>query len=97
MLKAKAEIKFTIKGRDFDPKYIRPIFNLGDNILISGVLSSPDELYLNNQNYDVIIDFFTVTPEAYSEIHPCLKPNTTLAMQEDANRIIGIAKIYETI
>ena len=68
MLKASAEIKFTIEGRDFSGKYFRPVFNIGDGIMISGALVSEHELYENNKAYNVDIDFFTVDGEAYKKI-----------------------------
>ena len=95
MLKAKAEIQFTINERKFDKKYFRPIFNFGNKLLFSGNLISDDDIYLQNQKYIVDIDFFTIEDEAFSVISPILRPGMNLAIQEGAHRIVGIAKILE--
>ena len=95
MLKAKAEIQFTINERKFDKKYFRPIFNFGNKLLFSGNLISDDDIYLYNQKYLVDIDFFTIEDEAFSVVNPILKPGMNLAMQEGAHRIVGIAKLLE--
>ena len=95
MLKAKAEIQFTLNERKFDKKYFRPIFNFGNKLLFSGNLISDDEIYLQNQTYYVDIDFFTIEDEAYSTISSILKPGMNLAIQEGANKIVGIAKLLE--
>jgi hypothetical protein len=95
MLKAKAEIQFTIDGRKFDKKYFRPTFNFGNNLLFSGNLISDDDIYLQNHPYIVEIDFFTVEDDAYRAINPVLKPGMYLAIQEGAHKIVGIAKLLE--
>ena len=95
MLKAKAEILFTIDGRQFDKKYFRPTFNFGNNLLFSGNLISNDDVYLQNHTYVVDIDFFTIKDEAYSAVSPVLKTGMDFAIQEGANKIVGIAKLLD--
>jgi hypothetical protein len=95
MLKAKAEIQFTIEGRKFDKKYFRPTFNFGNNLLFSGNLISEDDIYLQNHQYLVDIDFFTIEDDGYRAINPVLKPGMDLAIQEGAQKIVGIAKLLE--
>jgi hypothetical protein len=95
MLKAKAEIQFTIDGRRFDKRYFRPTFNFGNNLLFSGNLKSDDEIYVQNQPYTVEIDFFTIEDDAYKAVNPVLKPGMDFAIQEGAHKIVGIAKLLE--
>ena len=95
MLKAKAEIQFTINGRKFDRRYFRPTFNFGNNLLFSGNLISDNEVYLQNHPYIVGIEFFTIEDEAYTVISPILKEGMDFAIQEGAHKIVGIAKLLE--
>ena len=95
MLKAKAEIQFTIDGRKFNKKYFRPTFNFGNNLLFSGNLISNDDIYLQNHPYLVDIDFFTIEDEAYSAVSPILRTGMDFAIQEGAHKIVGIAKLLE--
>ena len=95
MLKAKAEILFTIDGRQFDKKYFRPTFNFGKNLLFSGNLISNDDIYLQNHLYLVDIDFFTIRDEAYLAVSPVLKTGMDVAIQEGAHKIVGIARLLD--
>ena len=95
MLKAKAEIQFTIDGRVFNKKYFRPIFNFGNNLLFSGNLISDEDVYLHNHPYTVNIDFFTIEDEAFNVICSILKSGMDLAIQEGAHKIVGIAKLID--
>jgi len=95
MLKAKAEIQFTIKNRNFNRNYFRPVFNFGNGLLFTGFLKSDDNKYLYNQKYTVDIDFFTIKDEAYSAVQPLLKDGMDIAIQEGASKIVGIAKAWD--
>ena len=93
MLKAKAEIQFTLEGREFVNKYIRPIFNFGEGLLFSGNIKSNQKVFKPQQRYAVDIDFFSIEDEAYDAVKPLLKDEMDLAIQEGAYRVIGIANI----
>ena len=95
MLKAKAEIQFTIDGRVFNKKYFRPTFNFGNNLLFSGNLISDEDVYLHNQPYIVDIDFFTIEDEAFNALSSVLKSGMDFAIQEGARKIVGIAKLLD--
>ena len=96
MLKAKAEIQFTLPDRTYHgSKHFRPVFRFGDGLLFSGTVSSDETEYTPNKKYLVDIDFFTIEDEAFSVINPILKPGMNLAIQEGSHRIVGIAKLLE--
>ena len=95
MLKAKAEIQFTIDGRKFDKRYFRPTFNFGNNLLFSGNLVSDNDVYLHNHPYIVGIEFFTIEDEAFTMVAPVLRAGMDFAVQEGARRIVGIARLIE--
>ena len=100
MLKAKAEIQFTLEGRNFrggNKGTFRPIFNFGKDYLFTGAVKSPNEIYLYNKIYEVDIDFFTITDEALDTVRPLLKKDMDMAVQESSTKIIGIAKITDFI
>ena len=95
MLKAKAEIVFTLEGRNYSGKNVlRPAFNFGEDLLFSGQIKGDTDKYLYNQEYDVDIDFFTIEGEAYEAVQPLLKVDMDLAIQE-GSRIIGLAKLVD--
>lgn len=94
MLKAKAIIRFTLQGRNYEAtRQLRPAFNLGDDLLFSGNILSENTQYLYNIEYTVDIEFFTIEDEAYVAVSPLLSEGMTVAMQE-GSRLIGIAKLY---
>ena len=95
MLKAKAEIQFTIDGREFNKKYFRPTFNFGNDLLFSGNLISDEDVYLHNHRYTVEIDFFTIEDDAFNVVSPFLKYGMDIAIQEGARKIVGIAKLLD--
>jgi len=94
MLKAKAEIQFTLENRNFNSRYFRPIFNFGNGLMFTGFLKSDNNKYLYNQTYMVDIDFFTIKDEAYIAVKPLLKNGMDMAIQEGASKIVGIAKVW---
>ena len=95
MLKAKAEIQFTLENRNFNRQYFRPVFNFGNGLLFTGHLKSDHDKYLYNQIYTVDIDFFTIEDEAYNAVRPLLRNDMDMAIQEGANKIVGIAKVWD--
>ena len=95
MLKAKAEIQFTLPDRTYHgSKHFRPVFRFGEGLLFSGTILSEETVYAPNKKYLVDIDFFTIEDEAYNALQPLLKSGMGLTIQEGA-RITGIAKIVD--
>ena len=95
MLKAKAEIQFTLPDRIYHgSKHFRPVFRFGDGLLFSGTVVSEEIEFTPNKKYLVDIDFFTIKDEAYSTLQPLLKTGLGLTIQEGA-RITGIAKLVD--
>jgi len=94
MLNAKAEITFTLEGRNYSGvKYpLRPTFRFGEGLLFSGNIISNDTEYLYNNKYLVDIEFFTIEDEGYSVIKPFLNEGVDLVMQE-GSQIIGLARL----
>ena len=95
MLRAKAEIVFTL----FDRNYIaredfRVPFNFGEDLLFSGNIKSNHEEYVFNEKYLVDIEFFTIEGEAYDAVKHLLQVGNTIAMQT-GSRLLGKAKILE--
>ena len=94
MLKTKAEIRFTLEGKNYSGELkLRPVFNFGKELLFSGAIESDDKMYFYNKPYTVDIIFFTVEDEAYAAVQPLLQNGMNLAIQEGSNKIIGIAKL----
>ena len=95
MLKAKAEIEFTLPDRIYHgSKHFRPVFRFGEGLLFSGTVLSNETEYTPNKKYLVDIDFFTIEAEAYNALQPLLKSGMGLTIQEGA-RITGIAKLVD--
>ena len=95
MLKAKAEIQFTLQGRNYlGGKHFRPVFNFGDGLLFSGTVVSENNEYVHNRTYSVDIEFFTVEDEAYNALQSVLRPGMGLTIQE-GSRITGIATLLD--
>jgi len=94
MLNAKAEIMFTLEGRNFSGNEypLRPTFRFGKGLLFSGNIISSDVEYLYNKKYLVDIEFFTIEEEGYTAIKPYLNKGVDLVMQE-GSQIIGLAKL----
>ena len=98
MLSARAEIIFTIEGRNYSgEKYpLRPAFRFGEGLLFSGNIKSSNPMYFHNKKYLVDIDFFTIEDEGYAVIEPYLNVGMDIVMQE-GSRIIGLAKLNSFI
>ena len=95
MLKARAEIQFTLQGRVYcGGKHFRPVFNFGDGLLFSGTVVSENDEYVHNRAYTVDIEFFTVEDEAYNALLPVLSSGMGLTIQE-GSRITGIATLLD--
>ena len=95
MLRAKAEIRFTLQGRDYcGGKHFRPVFKFGEGLLFSGTVVSENSEYINNREYTVDIEFFTVEDEAYNVLRSVLHPGMGLTIQE-GSRITGIATLLD--
>jgi hypothetical protein len=95
MLKAKAEITFTLEGRDYSGKiHLRPVFRFAEGLLFSGAITSGYDEYLHGKKYIVDINFFTIEHEAYEAVKPLLEPDMGLTIHE-GKRIIGIAKLLD--
>ena len=95
MLRAKAEIQFTLQGRDYlGGKNFRPVFKFGDGLLFSGTVVSENDEYIHNKEYTVDIEFFTVEHEAYNALQSVLRPGMGLTIQEGA-RITGVATLLD--
>jgi hypothetical protein len=97
VLRAKAEIQFTLPNRSYrGSKHFRPVFRFGDGLLFSGTILSDTIEYTPNKTYLVDIDFFTIEDEAYSALKPLLKSGMGLTIQEGV-RITGVAKLLDFI
>jgi len=95
MLKAKAEIQFTLQGREYrGGKHFRPVFKFGDGLLFSGTVVSDNNEFVHNRTYTVDIEFFTVEDEAYNALKSVLQPGMGLTIQE-GSRITGIATLLD--
>jgi len=95
MLKARAEIQFTLQGRTYrGGKHFRPVFKFGDGLLFSGTVVSDNSEYVHNKAYTVDIEFFTVEDEAYYALQSVLQPGMGLTIQE-GSRITGIATLLD--
>jgi len=97
MLKAKAEIKFTLQGKNYaGGKHFRPVFRFSDGLLFSGTVVSDNDEYIYNKIYNVGIDFFTVKDEAFTALQPFLKQDMGVTVQA-GSKIIGIATLKDFV
>ena len=95
MLKAKAEIIFTLSEKNYIAREdFRVPFNFGEELLFSGNIKSNIEEYLYNEKYLVEIEFFTIEGEAYEAVKHLLQAGNTIAMQT-GSRLLGKAKLLE--
>ena len=95
MLKAKAEIMFTLESKNYlNNSKLQPVFNFGEGLLFSGTIKSDNKEYLYKEKYKVDIDFFTIYGEAYEAVKPTLKLDMGLPIQA-GKRILGIAKLID--
>ena len=95
MLKAKAEIIFTLSDKSYIGREdFRVPFNFGEDLLFSGNIKSEHKEYAFNQKYLVEIEFFTIEGEAYEAVKHLLQVGNTIAMQT-GSRLLGKAKLLE--
>ena len=95
MLKAKAEITFTLHDQNYEGgKHFRPVFRFTDGLLFSGTVISDHTEFLYNQPYIVDLEFFTIGDEAYSALRPLMSVGMGLTIQA-GSRIIGIASLLD--
>jgi len=95
MLKAKAEIIFTLSNKNYIARDdFRVPFNFGDDLLFTGNIKSDQKEYLYNEKYQVEIEFFTIEGEAYEAVKHLLQADRMIAMQT-GSRLLGKAKLLE--
>ena len=96
MLRAKAEIVFTLDGKNYKARDdFRVPFNFGEGLIFSGnIIGQSEDNYICNNKYLVNIDFFTIEDEAYEAVAPLLKTNMTIPMQA-GRQLLGKAKLLE--
>ena len=94
MLKTKAEIQFTLEGKNYTADQLRPAFRFADNLLFTGCISSNQDMYYQGNTYEVDVDFFTIDDGAYGLLEPILEKNMGLTICT-GKRILGIAKLLE--
>ena len=93
MLKAKAEIVFTLSDKNYTAREdFRVPFNFGEDLLFSGNIISAHDEYVFNEKYLVDIEFFTIEGEAYEAVKHLLQTGNTIAMQT-GSRLLGKAKL----
>jgi len=93
MLLAQGEITF-FSGDKINKKYpLRPVFKLGDG-LYSGQIISDIEMFHRNNAYTVLIAFFLVIDEAYSDLKPIIKEDMIAPIQE-GSRVIGTSRLWD--
>jgi hypothetical protein len=90
MLKAKANIQFTLENKDYDAHdRFWVAFKLGEDLLFSGAIKSSHSEYKYNTPYNVDVEFFTIdNDEAYELVTPSLKEGMNAVMCA-GRRIIG--------
>ncbi|MCL2099657.1 MAG: hypothetical protein FWH24_04390 [Oscillospiraceae bacterium] len=97
MLKAKAEIKFTLQGKNYEANnQFRPVFRFDEGLLFSGTVISDAKEYISNKEYDVDVEFFTVKTEAYNALQNILYNNMGVTIQA-GSKIIGIATLTDFV
>ena len=97
MLKAKAEIKFTLQGKNYEASnQFRPVFRFDEGLLFSGTVISDDNEYISNKKYDVDVEFFTVKNEAYNVLQHILHNNMGVTIQA-GSKIIGVATLTDFV
>jgi hypothetical protein len=81
MLRAKAEIQFTLEGKNYVPdNYFRIAFNFGEGMIFSGTIRSNHTEFIQGEKYLTDVEFFTVEDEAYVALQPLLSKGTTLSL-----------------
>ena len=96
MLRVKAEIIFTIEGKNYkNGKHpLSPAFRFADGLAFSGDIKSEYPEYVYNQKYIVDIEFFTINSEAYEAIKPLIKKGMNLTIST-ARSILGLSKVLD--
>ena len=95
MLRAKAEIQFTLEGKNYMPdNHFRVAFNFGEGLIFSGTIRSNHLEYIQGEKYLTDVEFFTVEDEAFSVLKPILKDYMDLAICS-GSRILGKAKLHD--
>ena len=95
MLRAKAEIQFTLEGKNYIPDdQFRIAFSFGNGLIFSGTIRSDHTEYLQGEKYMTDIEFFTVEDEAYAALQPVLKKGKILSLCA-GKRILGMATLQD--
>jgi len=95
MLRAKAEIQFTLEGKNYVPDdQFRIAFNFGDGLIFSGTIRSNHSEYLQGERYLTDVEFFTVEDEAYAALQPVLKKGKSLSLCA-GKRMLGVAVLQD--
>ena len=95
MLRAKAEIQFTLEGKNYVPdNQFRIAFNFGGGLIFSGTIRSDHTEYLQGEKYLTDVEFFTIEEEAYAALQPVLQKGKTLSLCA-GRRILGIAVLQD--
>jgi len=95
MLRAKAEIQFTLEGKNYIPDdQFRIAFNFGDGLIFSGTIRSNHTEYLQGEKYLTDVEFFTIEDEAYAALRPVLEQGKVVSLCA-GKRILGIAVLYD--
>jgi len=96
MLKIKAEIIFTIEGKNYknEKHPLSPAFRFANGLSFSGDIISEHAEYICNKKYIVDVVFFTIDGEAYEAIKPLLKKEMNLTIST-ARRILGFSKVLD--
>jgi len=95
MLRAKAEIQFTLEGKNYVPdNHFRIAFSFGEGMIFSGTIRSNHSEYLYGKKYLTDVEFFTVGDEAYSALKPLLSKGKTLSLCA-GKRILGVAVLQD--
>ena len=97
MLRAKAEIRFTLEGKNYVPDdQFRIAFNFGDGLIFSGTIRSNHAEYLQGEKYLTNVEFFTVEDEAYTALEPILIKGKTVSLCA-GKRILGVAVLQDFV
>ena len=95
MLRAKAEIQFTLEGKNYIPDdQFRIAFNFGDGLIFSGTIRSDHTEYVQGKKYLTDVEFFTIEDEAYVALQPVLKKGKTLSLCA-GKRMLGLAVLHD--
>ena len=95
MLRAKAEIQFTLEGKNYVPdNQFRIAFKFGEGLIFSGTIKSNHAEYLQGERYMTDVEFFTVEDDAYVALKPVLHKGKTLSLCA-GKRILGVAVLHD--